>query len=55
MVMKRNVSLMKDGRVSMDTNEVVKYRESLGAEYRRDVNIKIPTCFLKVCFLIYSF
>ena len=36
---------MKAGGKSMDTKEVVKYRESLGTECRIDVNIKISTHF----------
>lgn len=54
MVMKSYLVLMKVGRKSMGTKEVVKYRESLGTEYRVDVNIKIPTHFSNVFFLVYS-
>lgn len=38
--MKSYLLLIKAGKKSMDTKEVVKYRKSLGIEYMVDVKIK---------------
>lgn len=54
-VMKRYLLLMKAGKKSMDTKEVVKYREGLGIEDMADVNIKRPTHFFLMPFFLFVF
>lgn len=53
--MKSYLLLMKAGKKNMDSQEVVKYGEGSGVEYIVDVNIKRPSQFLNVSFLICSF